>query len=69
LSTIILHGSITQKTALNIILSKHSPGENEENNEILCQDTWSASRDLNSGPPEYDAEVLTTQQRRSAIAV
>jgi hypothetical protein len=29
----------------------------------LRQDSWSPSRDLNPGPPEYEAGLLTTRQR------
>jgi hypothetical protein len=34
---------------------------------ILSQDIRSSLRDLNQGPPEYEAGVLTTQPRRSVI--
>jgi hypothetical protein len=33
----------------------------------LSQDRWSPVRDLNPGPPEYEAGVLTTQPLRSVI--
>jgi hypothetical protein len=44
------------------ILSRHSPGETEENHN---QDSWSLGRDLNSGPPEYEAGVLTIRPQLS----
>jgi hypothetical protein len=31
----------------------------EENKEILRQDSRSSGKDLNPGPPEYDAGILT----------
>jgi hypothetical protein len=34
----------------------------------LREDSRSLGRDLNSGPPEYEAGVLTTQPRRSVIS-
>jgi hypothetical protein len=36
-------------------LSRHSPGEIEENQEIFSQDSWSPGRDLHPEPPEYEA--------------
>jgi hypothetical protein len=33
----------------------------------LSQDSRSPGRDLNPGPPEYEAGVLTTRQRRSVL--
>jgi hypothetical protein len=34
----------------------------------LIQDIWSPGRDLNQGPPEYEAGVETTRLRRSIVA-
>jgi hypothetical protein len=45
-------------------LLRHSPGRTEKNHE-KPQDSRSSGRDLNSGPTEYEAEVLNTQSRRS----
>jgi hypothetical protein len=41
------------------------PGGAEENHENFSQDSWSPGRDLNPGPPEYEAGMLTTLPRRS----
>jgi hypothetical protein len=35
------------------------PGGTKENHENLSQDSQSLGRDLNPGPPEYEADVLT----------
>jgi hypothetical protein len=35
-------------------------GETEENHENLSHNSRSPGRDLNPGPPEYEAGVLTT---------
>jgi hypothetical protein len=40
------------------VLSWHSPRGTEENHENLNRDSQSQSRDLNSGPPEYEAGML-----------
>jgi len=37
------------------VLSQHLPGETEENHENLSHDSRSQDRDLNQGPPEYEA--------------
>jgi hypothetical protein len=47
------------------VLSRHSPGGTEKTTKNLSQDSWSLGRDLNPGPPEYGAGVLTTRPRRS----
>jgi hypothetical protein len=47
------------------LLSRHSPGWTEENHGSLSQDSWSPLRNLNPGPPEYEAGVLTTRLRSS----
>jgi hypothetical protein len=44
-------------------LSWHLPGGTEENHENLRQGIWSPGRDMNPGPPEYEAGVLTTRPR------
>jgi hypothetical protein len=41
------------------VLSWHWPGGNEENHKKLYQDSQYACRDLNPGPPEYKAGMLT----------
>jgi hypothetical protein len=48
------------------VLPHHSSGGPEENHEKLSQDTMSADRDLNPGPPEYEAGALTTRPRLTA---
>jgi hypothetical protein len=47
--------------ALFKVLSRHSSGGTEENHEK----PRSLGKDLNPGPTEYDAGVLTTRPRRS----
>jgi hypothetical protein len=42
------------------VLSWYLPGGSEENHKNLSQDSQSPSQDLNLGPPEYEAGVLTT---------
>jgi hypothetical protein len=42
---------------------KHLPGGTEENHENHSDDSWSRGRDLNLGPPEYKAGVLTPRLR------
>jgi hypothetical protein len=49
-------------------LSRHLPGRTEENHEQLSQDSRSPSQDLNAGPQEYEAGVVSTRPRRSVIA-
>jgi hypothetical protein len=44
-------------------LFRHSQGEIEKNHENLSQDSLSPDRDSNMGPPEREAEVLTTRPR------
>jgi hypothetical protein len=46
------------------VLSKKLPARNEENDKN-SQDSWLPSRDLNPVSPNYEARMLTTQQRRS----
>jgi hypothetical protein len=46
------------------MLSQHLLGGTEENHENLNQDSQSPGRDLNPGPPEYEAEMLTTRPLR-----
>jgi hypothetical protein len=43
------------------LLSWHSPRRTEENHENLNQDIQSPGRDMNPGPSEYEAVVLTTR--------
>jgi hypothetical protein len=45
-------------------LSRHSSWVTGENHEQLSQNSRSPSWDLNPGPPEQEAEVLTTQPQR-----
>jgi hypothetical protein len=40
------------------VLSRNLPGGTEEKHENLSQDSWPPSRDLNPGPPEYEAGVV-----------
>jgi hypothetical protein len=47
--------------ALFKVLSQHLPGRTGENHENLSQDSLSPDRDLNPGPSEYEAGVLTTR--------
>jgi hypothetical protein len=47
------------------LLSWNLPGGTEENHEHLNLDSLSPCRDLNPGPPEYEAGLLTTQPRCS----
>jgi hypothetical protein len=45
------------------------PEGQRKTTKTLSQDTLSRGRDLNAGPPEYDAGVLDTRPRRSVISV
>jgi hypothetical protein len=47
------------------VLSWYSTEETEENHEELSEDSRSQGWNLNPGPPDYQAEVLNTQPRRS----
>jgi hypothetical protein len=47
------------------IISQYSHGETEYNHENLSQDTRPRDRDLDPGPSEDEAGVLTTRPRRS----
>jgi hypothetical protein len=42
------------------VLSPYLPGWTETNHKIP-QDNWYLRRDLNHGPPEYKARLLTTR--------
>jgi hypothetical protein len=42
-------------------------GETEETLENLIQDTATVGHDLNPGPPEYEARLLTTQTATSTM--
>jgi hypothetical protein len=46
------------------VLFRYLPGGTEKNKEKDSQDRWSQGRNLNPGPPEYEAK-MTTRQRRS----
>jgi hypothetical protein len=46
------------------VLSRHSPGGTEDNHENRSEVSRSSDRDLNPGPPESEAGVLTTRPRR-----
>jgi hypothetical protein len=43
--------------------------ELRKNTKSLSQDSRSSGRDLNLGPPEYNAEVHVTRPRRSVFGV
>jgi hypothetical protein len=43
------------------VLFWNLPGGTQENSKNLSQDSRSPGQDLNPGPPEYGAGVLTTQ--------
>jgi hypothetical protein len=49
----------------------YSPGIRLENlrktTKNIIEGNWSPGRDLNPGPPEFEAGVLTTRQRSSAL--
>jgi hypothetical protein len=45
-------------------LSRFLPGGTDENHEKLSKNSRSLGRDLNSGPSEYEVEMLTTRPRR-----
>jgi hypothetical protein len=47
------------------VLSPHLYGGTEKTTKNRSLDSLSSGRDLNPGPPEYEAEVLTSQPRRS----
>jgi hypothetical protein len=47
------------------ILSRHLPGGTEENHTHSYSDSRSPGLDLNLGPAEYEAAVLTTRPQRS----
>jgi hypothetical protein len=51
------------------VVSQHSPGRVEESRENIRQDSRSAGRDLNPGPPDYEAGMFLTRPRRSATAL
>jgi hypothetical protein len=40
------------------ILSHNLPEETEETHKNLCQDTRCRARDLNTGPPKFEAVLL-----------
>jgi hypothetical protein len=42
------------------VLSRHSPEETEENHKNFSHDNRSRGRDINPGPLEYKAGMLTT---------
>jgi hypothetical protein len=39
---------------------RHFPGRTKEHHTHLNQNSWSMGRDLNPGPPEYEAGELPT---------
>jgi hypothetical protein len=49
------------------VLSQHALKENEKTTKNLSQHSLSSGRNLNAGPPEYKAGVLTPRPRRSII--
>jgi hypothetical protein len=56
---------IEPRSSIFEVLSRHYSWESEENQEKPCQDSRSASRDLNPPPPEQEAGMLTTLCQRS----
>jgi hypothetical protein len=51
------------------VLTQNLPGWTERNHENQCQDIRSPGRDLNPGPAEYEAGVLTTRSRCSTSSL
>jgi hypothetical protein len=49
------------------VLSRHSPGGLRKTKKSLSHDSRSPGRDLNSGPPEYEAGELPTPPLLSVI--
>jgi hypothetical protein len=49
------------------VLSRHLPGGSEENHENPESIGWYPGRDLNSGPPEYEARMLTSISRMRKV--
>jgi hypothetical protein len=50
-------------------LSQYSKGGTEKNTKNLSQDCRSPGRDLNKGPPEFEARMLTSRPQRSALII
>jgi hypothetical protein len=48
-----------------MVLPRHSSAGSEKNHENFSQYSRSADRDMNPGPPKYEAVVLTIRSRRS----
>jgi len=48
-------------------LSRHSPGDTEENHDKTCENPRSRGRYFNPAPPKYETGVLNTQSRSSAF--
>lgn len=44
-------------------LFRHLPRPSEEDHQHLSQDSRYPGQDLDTGPPEYEAGVLTTRRR------
>jgi hypothetical protein len=51
------------------VLSRHLAGGSDKNHENRWSEYRSPDRDLNPGPPEYEAGALTTLPRHSALDV
>jgi hypothetical protein len=47
------------------VLSRNSPEGTDENHKNISQKSRSPGRDLNPGPPEYEAGALTIRPRCS----
>jgi hypothetical protein len=47
------------------VLSRIRPESLSKATNNLSQGSWSSGRDLNQGPPEYEAGLLTTRPLRS----
>jgi hypothetical protein len=51
------------------VVPRKSPGRTEDNHKKTCEYSQSQGQDLNPGPPEYKARLLTTRPRRSVSAL
>jgi hypothetical protein len=49
------------------LILRYFPAGTEENHENLSQDSRSPGRNLNLGPPKYEAGLLTTRPWRSVV--
>jgi hypothetical protein len=53
-----------KEAVVSSVISRYYAWIDWEKQRHLCQDSWSLGRDLNPGPPEYKAGILTIQPRR-----